>query len=80
VAVSSVTASLIVVIVFMARPGSRTKRHDKFEATHRFCGWTVLVLVWVNTIVFVTSRAHGSAASALLSAPTFWILVGGQTK
>ena len=33
------------------------------------------MLVWVNTIVFVTSRAHGSAASALLDAPTFWLLV-----
>ena len=75
VAVSSVVASLIVVMVFMARPSSRTKRHDRFEATHRFCGWTVLVLVWLNTIVFATSRASGSAASALLSAPTFWILL-----
>jgi hypothetical protein len=75
VAVSSVVASLILVMVFMARPSYRTKHHDRFEATHRFFGWTVLVLVWVNTIVFATSRAHGSAASALLSAPTFWILV-----
>jgi Cyclic nucleotide-binding domain len=75
VAVSSVAASLIVVIVFMARPSSRTKRHDTFEATHRFCGWAVLVLVWVNTIVFTASRAHGWAASALLTAPTFWLLV-----
>ena len=59
VAISSVVASLIVVIVFMARPSFRTKRHDRFEATHRFCGWTVLVLVWVNTIVFVDqSRAR----------------------
>ncbi len=75
VAVSSVVAGLIVVMVFMARPSYRTKRHDKFEATHRFCGWAVLLLVWLNTIVFATSRAHGSAVSALLSAPTFWILV-----
>ncbi len=75
VAISSVTASLIVVIVFMARPSYRTKQHDRFEVTHRFCGWAVLVLVWLNTIVFVTSRAHGSSASALLSAPTFWILL-----
>ena len=75
VAISSVVASLILVIVFNARPSYRTKHHDRFEATHRFCGWAVLVLVWVNTIVFVTSRAHGSSASALLSAPAFWILM-----
>ena len=75
VAISSAAACLIVVMVLMARPSSRSKRHDTFEATHRFCGWTVLVLVWVNTIVFVTSRAHSPAASALLGAPTFWLLL-----
>jgi len=75
VAVSAVAASLIVVIVFMARPSSRAKRHDSFEATHRFLGWAVLALVWVNTIVFTASRTHGPAASALLTAPAFWLLV-----
>jgi hypothetical protein len=75
VVVSSVVASLILVIVFMARPSFRSKNHDRFEATHRFGGWTVLVLVWVNTIVFATSRSNGSAVSAVLSAPTFWILL-----
>jgi CRP-like cAMP-binding protein len=75
VAISSVVASLIVVIVFNARSSYRTKQHDRFEATHRFCGWAVLVLVWLNTIMFVTSRVHGSSASALLSAPALWILM-----
>jgi hypothetical protein len=75
VVVSSVVASLILVIVFTARPSARSKHHDKFELTHRFGGWTVLVLVWVNTIVFATSRSNGSAVSAVLSAPTFWILL-----
>jgi hypothetical protein len=75
VAVSSVVASLVIVIVFMARPSYRARRHDRFEATHRFGGWAVLVLVWLDTIVFVTSRADGPASSALLSAPTFWILL-----
>ena len=75
VAVSSAAACLIVLIVLMARPSSRAKRHDSFEATHRFCGWAVLALVWLNTIVFVISRAHGPAISALLSAPTFWLLL-----
>jgi hypothetical protein len=75
VVVSSVVASLILAIVFTARPSARSKHHDKFELTHRFGGWTVLVLVWVNTIVFATSRSNGSAVSAVLSAPTFWILL-----
>lgn len=75
VAVSSVAAVLIVVMVVMARPSARSGRHDSFEATHRFCGWAVLVLVWVDTIVFTTSRAQGSVPTALLGAPTLWLLL-----
>lgn len=75
VAVSSVVASLIVVMMLMARPSARSRHHNVFEATHRFLGWTVLVLVWLNTIVFTTARSERSAVSALLHAPTFWMLV-----
>src|SRR6201999_2638407 len=39
VAVSAVAAGLIIVIVVMASPGARARRHDTFEATHRFFGW-----------------------------------------
>ena len=74
-AISTVAASLIIVVVFMARPSYRARHHDNFEATHRFCGWAVLALVWLNTVVFVIGRAHGSVASALLGAPVLWLLV-----
>ena len=75
VVVSAVVMTLLVVIVVMARPRFRAARHNNFEATHRFCGWAVLALVWLNTVLFVTSRARGPVGLALLSAPTVWILV-----
>jgi hypothetical protein len=75
VAVSAVVMTLLVVVVVMALPRFRAARHNNFEATHRFCGWAVLALVWLNTVLFVTSQARGPAGSALLSAPTLWILL-----
>jgi hypothetical protein len=44
--------------------------------THRLGGWAALALVWANTVLFVSSqRGAASVASALLTAPTIWMLV-----
>jgi hypothetical protein len=72
--VSYVVVTLFVVMVIMATPRLRAAQHDRFEVTHRFCGWAALVLVWINTALFVISQ-HGSLGWSLLSAPTIWMLV-----
>jgi hypothetical protein len=74
--VSCALVTLFVAMMAMALPPIRTRAHDVFEVTHRFCGWAVLVLVWVNTTLFVgTHRNGGSVTTALLNAPTTWLLV-----
>ena len=76
VAISYVGVALFVVIIVMALPGRRTAGHDNFEFTHRFGGWAALVLGFISTVLFVASqRGDDSLASALLTAPTVWILV-----
>jgi len=60
-------ATTFVVMVVMALPRLRAAQHDRFEVTHRFCGWAALVLVWANTMLF--------ADGPLLSAPSFWLIV-----
>ncbi len=81
VVVSWVIVTLFVVMVVMALPSLRARAHDRFEATHRFCGWSAVVLVWVNTVLFtVSQRGHAPIAVALLSAPTFWMLVAATTS
>jgi predicted ferric reductase len=76
IVVSCALVTLFVAMVAMALPPIRARAHDVFEVTHRFCGWAALVLVWVNTTLFVsTHRNGGSVATALLSAPTMWLLV-----
>jgi hypothetical protein len=69
-------ATTFVVTVVMALPRLRAAQHDRFEITHRFCGWVALVLVWINTMLFVNGDRGGrSFGSALLTAPAFWLVV-----
>lgn len=69
---------LLLVIVAMARPTYRARRHDRFERMHRFGGWAALALFWVQTVQFVLFTAGvgggGSVALALLAAPQIWTL------
>jgi len=69
-------ATTFTVMVVMALPRLRAAQHDRFELTHRFCGWAALVLVWINTMLFVNGdRGEESFGSALLTAPAFWLVV-----
>jgi hypothetical protein len=70
VVVSCLLVTLFLVMVVMAAPPLRARAHDRFEVTHRFCGWTAVVLVWVNTVLFVRSQG-----GHLLTAPAFWMLL-----
>jgi hypothetical protein len=60
-------ATTFTVMVVMALPRLRAKDHDRFEVTHRFCGWAALVLVWVNTMLFV--------GGDLLTSPAVWLVM-----
>lgn len=69
-------ATTFTVMVVMALPRLRAAQHDRFEVTHRFCGWAALVLVWINTLLFVNAgRGDQSLVSALLHEPSFWLVV-----
>lgn len=69
-------ATTFSVMVVMALPRLRAAQHDRFEITHRFCGWAALVLMWINTLLVVhANRGDRSFGSALLTAPAFWLVV-----
>lgn len=73
-AITIVTA--FVVMIVMALPRLRAARHDRFEVTHRFCGWVALVLVWINTLLFVNvHRGDEPYGAAVVSAPSFWLVM-----
>lgn len=45
-----VIAAILVAMIVLALPSLRARRHDWFERSHRFCGWTVLVLFAVHSV------------------------------
>jgi hypothetical protein len=64
------------VMIVMVLPRLRAKKHDRFELTHRFCGWVALMLVGINTTLLVNARRDDdSFAAALMHAPAFWLVI-----
>lgn len=66
---------IIAVILVFAYPSVRARRHDQFEATHRFAGWTVVGLI-VASIHVQTSKvsedSHIDYGGLLIKTPAFW--------
>ncbi|KAF2674024.1 hypothetical protein BT63DRAFT_435206 [Microthyrium microscopicum] len=69
---------LLTGILLSSIPTFRSKRHNAFERTHRFAGWTATAMFWIAIFVF----AHDSAISetrhyrdVLIHTPSFWILL-----
>ncbi|KAL6708722.1 hypothetical protein ACN47E_002418 [Coniothyrium glycines] len=72
--------SYLVVVIFiamgsMSHPDFRAKHHNLWEMTHRFGGWTSLILLWVQTFLTTKDLNPGVAPSkAYLRAPSVWLL------
>lgn len=72
--------SYLVVVIFLAigstsHPDFRAKYHNIWEMTHRFGGWTCLILLWIQTFLATKDLNPGVAPSkAYLHAPSVWLL------
>jgi hypothetical protein len=76
VAVAALLLFVLLGIIALSLPSLRTKHHDAFERSHRFGGWTALLLFWVQTILFVNlQRGEATLGAALLTAPSVWVLI-----
>lgn len=68
--------ALLMLIVFMALPNIRKKYHNAFERTHRFGGWSVLILFWGQTFTLAADlNPSQNISSILLDSYSFWALV-----
>ena len=77
----AVVAMTITVWFFMcllliaAFPKVRAKLHNCFEWSHRFFGWSILLVFWAQTLtvcIFTSGRSFGRS---LVQLPTFWALI-----
>ena len=74
--VTCIILTLFICMIILALPALRAKYHDYFEITHRFGGWTVLLLFWVQTSLFINDQsANSSFVAAFFTAPGMWALL-----
>jgi hypothetical protein len=73
--VSYLLVALFIAMVIAAAPPLRARLHDGFEKTHRFGGWTALLLLWAQTALLQTGGAAG-----LLTSPSVWLLAALTTS
>ncbi|KAF2120039.1 hypothetical protein BDV96DRAFT_474204, partial [Lophiotrema nucula] len=70
--------ALLLLIVVLAYPALRAKYHNHFEVTHRFAGWTVIILFWIELGLLANAMAqmdHTTAGLVLVKQASFWFLV-----
>ncbi|KAI0770238.1 hypothetical protein C8Q74DRAFT_1202559 [Fomes fomentarius] len=69
--------ALLVGMIVFAYPKARTRRHDTFEMTHRFCGWTAIALVWCLVIFLIRDyqKLDQTLGQAVVQAPPFWLVL-----
>ncbi|KZV65298.1 nonribosomal peptide synthetase 12 [Peniophora sp. CONT] len=77
VAISYCILLLLVGIIALAWPRFRQMFHNRFEASHRFLGWTATALVWVQVVSLINDyRLPGeSLGHAIVQAAPFWLAV-----
>ncbi|MCT4607749.1 MAG: hypothetical protein N4A70_00925 [Pelagimonas sp.] len=66
---STAMVLLMTLMVISALGPIRAKFHNTFEGIHRFVGWTVLALFWVQTVSITRDMGHN-----LTESPAFWML------
>jgi hypothetical protein len=67
---------LLLSMLAFAYPAWRQKYHDRFEISHRFGGWAVLLLIWLHFFL-ITGDLRGPTPypEAMLKSFGFWALV-----
>lgn len=75
-AILGVTSTIVVAIlasmIVTSLPRMRAARHNLFEVVHRFGGWLLLAIIWVQTILLATAAGGGFAG--IFSFPATWLL------
>lgn len=70
---------LLATIIAMAHPWMRVHHHDAWELSHRFIGWTILLVVWSQIILLSLVQSWSETRSfglVLITTPSFWLQIG----
>ncbi|KAL0942704.1 uncharacterized protein CTRU02_200590 [Colletotrichum truncatum] len=69
---------LLALIIGFAHPRARVLLHNWFEGTHRFLGWSVILLFWALVMMLAEDysiAANVPYAASVVMTPSFWMLI-----
>uniref|UniRef100_L2FTJ6 Nonribosomal peptide synthetase 12 n=1 Tax=Colletotrichum fructicola (strain Nara gc5) TaxID=1213859 RepID=L2FTJ6_COLFN len=69
---------LLFLIIAFAHPRARVLLHNWFEGTHRFLGWSVVLLFWALVMMLAedsSDAANIPYAASVVMTPSFWMLI-----
>ena len=69
IAITAVMLVLLGLMIVTAISAIRARFHDLFERVHRFAGWTVLLLFWVQTL-----SVMDDTGGTIVDSPAIWML------
>jgi amino acid adenylation domain-containing protein len=73
--VTTMLTAILIFMIIMALPKLRAKFHNSFEKTHRFGGWTALVLFWFQMILIMNDQSSEQPfLENLFGSFSFWAL------
>jgi hypothetical protein len=74
----SAVITCLTIMCIMALPRIRHRHHDLFEYTHRFFGWSALLLLWVDVLLTISWSPQAAEVGPLAAMPqsiNLWLTV-----
>ncbi|KAF2621992.1 hypothetical protein BU25DRAFT_435199 [Macroventuria anomochaeta] len=75
-------SSLLATVIILSLPHFRVRHHDTWELTHRFLGWSSILLFWIQILLLThynatttTTTPSSSFGARLIYTPTFYTLL-----
>jgi len=66
---------LFLALLIFSYPTIRARLHNTFGITHRFIGWTITILFWVELGLLASLTDYYSPGLVLVKQPSFWFLI-----
>jgi len=76
--ITAVILSILMTVIVTSHPYIRKRWTKHWEISHRYGGWTAILLSWAQTVIMCVAQArqdHVSLGLALAQSPSFWILI-----
>lgn len=75
---TAIILAILLLVLVTSHPYIRKRWHNFWEISHRYGGWTAIILSWAQTLIMSVASARQKGQSvgiALIESPSFWVLL-----